>query len=124
MQGGSRLVIDTTGPVRIDKAFVLDPADGQPARLVLDLVPVDRAVFMRDLAFDAKPRRVLETKAAAIPKDNSGDRRPLVMVDPGHGGLDTGTVASTGEMEKAIVLDFAQALRRPNWRKAASTALR
>jgi N-acetylmuramoyl-L-alanine amidase len=110
MQGGSRIVIDTTGPVRIDKSFALDAADGQPARLVLDLVPVDRAIFMRDLAFDAKPRRVLETKAAAATARNSGDTRPLVMIDPGHGGPDTGTVASTGEMEKTIVLDFAQAL--------------
>ena len=41
MQGGSRIVVDATGPVRIDKAFVLEPVDGQPARLVLDLV-VDR----------------------------------------------------------------------------------
>src|SRR5262249_52829344 len=32
MQGGSRIVLDTTGPVRVDKAFVLDPIDGQPAR--------------------------------------------------------------------------------------------
>jgi N-acetylmuramoyl-L-alanine amidase len=110
MQGGSRIVIDTTGPVRIDKSFVLDPADGQPARLVLDLVPVDRSIFMRDLAFDAKPRRVLESKAAAATARNTGDTRPLVMIDPGHGGPDTGTVASTGEMEKTIVLDFAQAL--------------
>ena len=30
MQGGSRIVIDATGPVRIDKAFVLD-AVGRPA---------------------------------------------------------------------------------------------
>ena len=32
------------------------------------------------------------------------------MIDPGHGGPDTGTVASSGEMEKAIVLEFAQTL--------------
>ena len=37
MQGGSRIVLDTKGPVHIDKAFVLDAAEGQPARLVLDL---------------------------------------------------------------------------------------
>src|SRR6187401_2708298 len=37
MQGGSRLVIDATGPVRIEKAFVLDAVDSDPARLVLDL---------------------------------------------------------------------------------------
>ncbi len=47
MPGGSRIVIDSTGPVRIDKAFVLDAADGQPARLVLDLAAVDRETFLR-----------------------------------------------------------------------------
>ncbi|MGZ5924692.1 MAG: AMIN domain-containing protein, partial [Rhizomicrobium sp.] len=47
MPGGSRIVLDTSGPVRVEKAFVLDPADGLPARLVLDLASVDRETFMR-----------------------------------------------------------------------------
>jgi N-acetylmuramoyl-L-alanine amidase len=34
-----------------------------------------------------------------------------VVIDPGHGGIDNGTVASTGIMEKQIVLDFALLLR-------------
>ena len=62
MPGGSRIVIDATGPVRIDKAFVLDAVDGQPARLVLDLVSIDRETFMRNLALETKPRRAPETK--------------------------------------------------------------
>ena len=57
MQGGSRIVIDASGPVRIDKAFVLDAIDDQPARLVLDLVAIDRAAFIRNLALETKPRR-------------------------------------------------------------------
>src|ERR1043165_409702 len=108
MQGGSRIVIDASGPVRIDKAFVLDPVDGQPARLVLDLVPIDRASFMRNLALEAKPRRAPETKPAEVKRTNDG--RPLIVIDPGHGGPDTGTIAASGEMEKTIVLEFAQAL--------------
>ena len=107
MQGGSRLVVDATGPVRIDKAFVLEPVDGQPARLVLDLVSIDRASFMRTLALEAKPRRAPETKPV-VAKPNDG--RPLIVIDPGHGGPDTGTIAASGEMEKTIVLEFAQAL--------------
>src|SRR5579872_6299970 len=35
IQGGSRLVFDLTKPARIEKIFVVDPADGAPARLVL-----------------------------------------------------------------------------------------
>jgi N-acetylmuramoyl-L-alanine amidase len=33
------------------------------------------------------------------------------VLDPGHGGIDTGTRAPSGELEKDIVLDFAQRLR-------------
>src|SRR5436309_3755813 len=109
MQGGSRIVVDATGPVRIDKAFVLESVDSQPARLVLDLVSTDRASFMRTLALAAKPRRAPDTKPAEAAK-RPNDGRPLIVIDPGHGGPDTGTIASSGEMEKAIVLEFAQTL--------------
>jgi N-acetylmuramoyl-L-alanine amidase len=112
MPGGSRIVIDTKGPVRVDKAFVLDPVDAQPARVVLDLTAVDRATFMRTLAVENKARRPAETRK---PDRDTGvkaaDQRPLVMLDPGHGGLDNGTSAPSGELEKTIVLDFALALR-------------
>ncbi len=40
MQGGSRIVIDLARPARIEKAFVLDAGNDQPARLVLDLASV------------------------------------------------------------------------------------
>src|SRR5438034_1896126 len=108
MQGGSRIVVDAAGPVRIDKAFVLEPVDGQPARLVLDLVSIDRASFMRNLALETKPRRAPEAKPVEAKRSNDG--RPLIVIDPGHGGPDTGTIAASGEMEKTIVLDFAQTL--------------
>src|SRR2546423_3561823 len=108
MQGGSRIVVDAAGPVRVDKAFVLEPVDGQPARLVLDLVSIDRASFMRNLALAAKPRRAPESKPVEAKRNNDG--RPLIVIDPGHGGPDTGTIAASGEMEKMIVLDFAQTL--------------
>ena len=34
-----------------------------------------------------------------------------MVIDPGHGGIDTGTKAASGEQEKSIVLDFATMLR-------------
>ena len=109
MQGGSRLVIDASGPVRIEKAFVLDAVDADPARLVVDLVATDRESFMRTLAVEARPRRTAEPRHQEVKHPNDG--RPLIMLDPGHGGVDSGAVAPSGEMEKAIVLEFAQALR-------------
>lgn len=113
MPGGSRIVIDTTAPVRIDKAFVLDAIDGQPARLVLDLTATDRESFMRNLALENRPRRPPDAvkRSDRDAPAKTADTRPLVMLDPGHGGLDNGTTAPGGEAEKSIVLDFALELR-------------
>jgi N-acetylmuramoyl-L-alanine amidase len=110
MPGGSRIVLDATAPVRVEKAFVIDPVDSQPARLVLDLVAIDRDGFLRNIALENRPRR--SEPPAKIDRDaRDADPRPLVVLDPGHGGLDSGTVAPTGDTEKTIVLEFAQQLR-------------
>ena len=69
MQGGSRIVLDTKGPVRVDKAFALAAADGQPARLVLDLVATDRDSFLRTISH-AGPQR-----AHAASQDRATRRR-------------------------------------------------
>ena len=52
--GKSRIVIDVSGPFLIDKAFVLEPRDDQPARLVIDLVPTDEKTFQAKLK-ETKP---------------------------------------------------------------------
>ena len=110
MQGGSRIVLDATAPVRIEKAFVVDAVDSQPARLVLDLVAIDRDSFLRNIALENRPRRS-EPSVKTDHDAKDADPRPLIVLDPGHGGLDSGTVAPTGDTEKTIVLEFAQQLR-------------
>jgi len=110
MPGGSRIVLDVTGPVRVEKSFVLDAADGQPARLVLDLVGVDREAFLRAAAVDNR----IPAEGAKKPEPQSGgprDQRPIIVLDPGHGGIDTGTRAPSGETERDVVLDIALMLR-------------
>ena len=109
MPGGSRIVIDLARPARIDKAVVLDAGNDQPARLVLDLTAVDREAFMRLVAVE--PRTAEPRKSEPEPEHGAGDPRPLIVIDPGHGGIDNGTKAATGEMEKTIVLEFCLMLR-------------
>jgi N-acetylmuramoyl-L-alanine amidase len=111
MEGGSRIVLDLAKPVRVQKAFVMDAEAGDPARLVLDLVATDRAGFLRQITLDDK-QLTERMPVRPEPQDNSGDSRPLVVLDPGHGGIDTGTRAPTGQLEKDIVLDFAKRLRQ------------
>jgi N-acetylmuramoyl-L-alanine amidase len=112
MQGGSRIVIDVTGPVRVAKAFVLDPAEGQPARMVVDLTPVDRETFLRAAAIDNRlPRPLDPPRHDRDAAGHPGDSRPVVVLDPGHGGIDNGTRAHSGELEKDLVLEFVTMLR-------------
>ena len=111
MPGGSRMVFDLARPVRVDKAFVVDAAPGVPARLVLDLVATDRESFLRNMALEEKVASSEPPPAAVPPPAVSSDPRPLVVLDPGHGGIDTGTRAPNGECEKDIVLAFAKRLR-------------
>ena len=109
MPGGSRIVMDLTKPAIIDKAYVVEAANGQPPKLVVELSATDRTSFMR--AISTASRAELRPSAAPEPvKAASDDKRPVVVIDPGHGGIDNGTQASTGELEKQIVLDFATAL--------------
>ncbi len=110
MQGGSRLVFDLAKPARLEKIFVVDATDSAPARLVLDLQPTDRDAFLRKMAVDNRSNRA-DLPRADGPAAKSDDPRPLVVLDPGHGGIDTGTKGSGGEEEKDIVLNFAQRLR-------------
>ena len=81
---------------------------------------VDRAAFNQATATESTPGlrpAIAAANAAAateilIPPKPAmpPDLRPVVVIDPGHGGIDNGT-QSNGEMEKNLVLGFALALR-------------
>jgi N-acetylmuramoyl-L-alanine amidase len=111
MQGGSRIVLDTKGPVRVEKAFALPPADGVPARLVLDLAATDRASYLRTIALENRASRDITAKQVPAVPPNDNDPRPLIVLDPGHGGIDNGSQAKSGVVEKEVVLAFAATLR-------------
>jgi N-acetylmuramoyl-L-alanine amidase len=107
--GKARIVIDVDGPFLVDKAFVLEPRDEQPARLVIDLVPTDEKTFQAKMK-ETKP----ETPApVTIPPTPSRppNAKPVVVLDPGHGGLDPGTKSAAGMTEKEVVLNFARVLK-------------
>jgi len=111
MQGGSRMVIDLAKPARIDRAFVLESNNDQPARLVIDLTAVDRDAFLRAIALENRAPETGYSRAPPVTPEEKADPRPLVILDPGHGGIDHGTRAASGELEKAIVLEFSLLLR-------------
>jgi N-acetylmuramoyl-L-alanine amidase len=129
MPGGSRIVFDLTGPAKIANSYVLEAANGQPSRLVLEFAETDSASFVQSLTTESRPELrpaiadavanapAAEAKSDAGPepkpsdaKPESADSRPLIVIDPGHGGPDNGTQAN-GQNEKSLVLAFGLALR-------------
>jgi N-acetylmuramoyl-L-alanine amidase len=127
MPGGSRIVIDLVGPAKVANSYVLDSANGQPPRLVLELEEVDRATFAQtqqatETRAEAKPAMPAApdahvatagpqtVPAPAQPPAAPPDPRPVIVIDPGHGGVDNGTQSGT-EFEKNVVLAFGLALR-------------
>ncbi len=107
--GKSRVVIDLTGPARIEKAEVVAVADGDPARLIVDLAKTDVASF-RAAALQAAKLPSAVAAAPAPSKDPS--TKPVIVIDPGHGGIDGGANGADGAVEKTVVFDFADALRK------------
>ncbi len=108
--GRSRVVIDLTGPAKILKADS-EVAPGGP-RLVIELAPTSAAYFAVTAAEQARrqpadpPPAILPPQAAKLSTD-----KPMVVIDPGHGGVDMGATGRHGELEKDVVLEFARALR-------------
>lgn len=115
MAGRSRLVFDTAGPVEIVSASVVAAERG--ARLDLMLRPTDRSKFLSTTLRKPKTAPIAEI-AGLLPKSDRQVTRPavakpVIVLDPGHGGIDVGTRSpATGTFEKNVVLDIARLLQR------------
>jgi N-acetylmuramoyl-L-alanine amidase len=115
----ARLVIDLARPMTLAAAAV------DATSLTLRLAPADAASFARAVA---RGRRPVPTTARLIADFDLGDEvfagngttlpppparhrgvRPLVVLDPGHGGKDAGTISVAGGYEKTVVLAIARA---------------
>lgn len=94
--GRSRIVIDTQGPVLIEKSFIVEPQLGQPARIVVDLVQTTPEAFHSALKSDEKTSMAAIAEAAEAGKPASDIIEPAsAEVDPG--ATETAAEGATGE---------------------------
>jgi N-acetylmuramoyl-L-alanine amidase len=134
-----RVELVLTTPSIVQQAYLLDAVGDQPARLVVDLVTTTAEDFAARAAADLAnsiDRVVPDAVASAEPAAPSSEpppssevvvadvspaapvtdappaeSRPLIVLDPGHGGVDNGASSPSGIHEKEITLAFALQLR-------------
>ncbi len=120
--GKSRVIIKVTRPVIVESATIVPSADGKGHRLALDIVPVaapQAAAKQAKKASFAKPSFSLGAASVQPPLPVPATRpdeiaarsfKPIIVIDPGHGGHDSGA-KKHGAVEKDVVLAFSLMLR-------------
>lgn len=116
-EGRVRAELRLAGPAQVQQSYILEAFEDQPARLVIDLIPDTEANFLANVRVpegeDVPPVAELDGQEMAPGETAAapGTSRPLILIDPGHGGVDGGARAANGLEEKHIVLAFALKLQ-------------
>jgi N-acetylmuramoyl-L-alanine amidase len=113
--GRSRMVVDLSGPAALANKFLLPPEGQRQYRLVLDLVPTDRATYLKSAGWPATAALDTPSVLDEPPVDPAAEKprnvRRVIVIDPGHGGVDPGATSISGALEKDLVLSVATTLR-------------
>jgi len=113
----SQIIIQGAGHLPWSRAFALE----QPDRIVVDLLPrlaqdggsprpVEKTAPTKADPTELAPQAIAPAKPLEV--FPPGDIVRTVVIDPGHGGKDTGAVGPSGVREKDVVLDLGLRLKR------------
>jgi N-acetylmuramoyl-L-alanine amidase len=103
--GKSRIVIDLAHSACPAEVSARPIVEGEPAaRLTIALKACDPSAFATLL------RSSVVSTASAPPA--AAHSQPVIVLDPGHGGVDSGARGLRGSQEKTLVFDFCAELKR------------
>jgi len=115
--GKTSVVIEVTEAVVIDKTALENAGEGKGMHLAIDIVPAAAVVKARKplksqpFALGAAGLQPPLPMPAKRPDETAkAAYKPTIVIDPGHGGHDTGAIKH-GAVEKDVVLAFAKVLR-------------
>ncbi len=105
--GWSRMVLEMDGPFAVSRA---EMTTGDEVRLEVVLTPTDAASFAAEAARPDLPDWALPEAAQLVAPLPEGGGPLVVVLDPGHGGIDPGAERE-GASEAALMLTFARELK-------------
>ncbi len=112
--GRSRVILDLDGPAIVERTDTIKTDSGM--RMVVTIKRTDQQSFslaVRENAANVrytgtvKNTNIAQKQVFEAPKD----QLPLVILDPGHGGLDSGAAGANGALEKNLVLKIGLMLK-------------
>jgi N-acetylmuramoyl-L-alanine amidase len=122
--GISRIVLDLKKPVKVTQSFIIPPRGEAAYRLVVDLKEAGRDEFVKNIKAPGTPEGAPAAAALTAPSSDTAaaDDTPrqapvissgkkIIVIDPGHGGVDPGSPSVVGVPEKFITLAAARAAR-------------
>jgi N-acetylmuramoyl-L-alanine amidase len=114
--GNSRFVIDLNAPVSVSSPLVIPPSGGYGYRVVIDLFQTTQDKFDASAGWpaDLRAREAAAALLASLPPSQlpATAEKHVIVIDAGHGGIDSGTNGVNGLQEKDVVLDEALRLGR------------
>lgn len=114
--GRTRIVIDVTEPVVVESATIVASAGGKGHQLDIAIAPA-KSVARKPLASEpyglgAQGLQPPLPKPAERPDARAARSfKPIIVIDPGHGGHDSGAMRH-GTVEKEVVLAFSRVLKQ------------
>ena len=112
--GWSRMVLELGGPMAVAEVAMDVDSETAEADLKVRLVPTDADSFAKDAGAPQDPRWDLpEPEPIALAPERRREGPLVVMLDPGHGGLDPGAETEYNgqyQNEKSLMLRFAYEL--------------
>ncbi len=98
----ARVVAQTSSEAKIQKSFFLPPQGGFNWRLVVDI----EKTSIKDKLGISKNNSVAKKEPVKTPV------KPLIVIDPGHGGKDPGAISISGFYEKNLTLRMAKEVKK------------
>lgn len=108
----SRLILNAKGPFKVEKLEVLKNETSAGYRMVIDIVAGSEREFARMVAAQGEVAVANAGEAAPAISDKPQTAHQFtIMIDPGHGGIDSGAESAGGTLEKNVTLAFGRELR-------------